>query len=260
MAPSLGAARTQLDPWRAAADRSDGVIVLGIDTSTGQASIALGTEHGTLAAAQFESPRRQDDLVPAIQRLHEWSGTSCSSVGGIAVGLGPGLYTGLRVGIEVGRSLAQVLHLPIVGHLLARRARLPLPDGPPAHRGGPRRPSRRGVLRLLPERPRRDRAGGRVPGRPPRAPSPPSSAASPEEVLLVGNGAILYRRELEEPGSRVVFAPAALATRGPRRSSEVTAPRFIREQTGRPNDVVPLYLRKTDAEIAWDQRARGASA
>jgi hypothetical protein len=25
-------------------------------------------------------------------------------------------------------------------------------------------------------------------------------------------------------------------------------------------DVVPMYLRKSDAEIAWDQRTRGASA
>jgi tRNA threonylcarbamoyladenosine biosynthesis protein TsaB len=84
--------------------------------------------------------------------------------------------------------------------------------------------------------------------------------ASPEEVLLVGNGAILYRQELEEPGARVAFAPAALANPWASALVEIAAPRFIREDTDRPNDVVPLYLRKTDAEIAWDQRARGASA
>jgi hypothetical protein len=33
----------------------------------------------------------------------------------------------------------------------------------------------------------------------------------PGEVLAVGNGAILYRREIEEIGSRVEFAPASLA-------------------------------------------------
>jgi hypothetical protein len=40
----------------------------------------------------------------------------------------------------------------------------------------------------------------------------------------------------------------------------LAAPRFIREQADRLADLVPLYLRKTDAEITWDQRARGASA
>jgi tRNA threonylcarbamoyladenosine biosynthesis protein TsaB len=84
--------------------------------------------------------------------------------------------------------------------------------------------------------------------------------ATPEDVLLVGNGAILYRQELEEAGPRVAFAPVALST--PLASSlvEVAGPRFIREETDRPTDVMPIYLRKTDAEIAWDQRARGTSA
>ena len=39
---------------------------------------------------------------------------------------------------------------------------------------------------------------------------------------------------------------------------ELAVPRFLREEHDRLFDVVPLYLRKSDAEIAWDQRARGA--
>ena len=81
-----------------------------------------------------------------------------------------------------------------------------------------------------------------------------------DEVLLVGNGAILYRRELSESGVRAAFASAAQATPAASALVDLAAPRFIREDTDRPADVVPLYLRKTDAEIAWDQRARGASA
>jgi tRNA A37 threonylcarbamoyladenosine modification protein TsaB len=41
---------------------------------------------------------------------------------------------------------------------------------------------------------------------------------------------------------------------------ELAVPRFIREETDRSFEVLPLYLRKSDAEIAWDQRARGATA
>jgi tRNA A37 threonylcarbamoyladenosine modification protein TsaB len=83
--------------------------------------------------------------------------------------------------------------------------------------------------------------------------------AAREEVLLVGNGAILYRQELEVSG-RVEVAPAPFAHPWASALVTVAAPRFIREETDRLMDVVPLYLRKTDAEIAWDQRARGASA
>ena len=91
------------------------MIVLGIDTSTSHTSVALGTEQGVIAEADFTSPRKQDLVVPAIEQLLDWSGLTLSNIGGIAVGLGPGLYTGLRVGVQVGKSLAQALYLPIVG-------------------------------------------------------------------------------------------------------------------------------------------------
>lgn len=236
------------------------MIVLGIDTSTSHTSVALGTELGVIAEAGFTSPRKQDHVVPAIEQLLEWAGLTLSSIGGIAVGLGPGLYTGLRVGVQVGKSLAQALYLPIVGFssldVLAfgvqttRRVIGAVLD------------ARRGEVffafyRSVP--------GGVMRIGDYRVDRPDALAAELEalgdEVLLVGNGAILYRRELVEPGvARAAFASAAQATPAASALVDLAAPRFIREDTDRPADVVPLYLRKTDAEIAWDQRARGASA
>ena len=83
--------------------------------------------------------------------------------------------------------------------------------------------------------------------------------ARAEDVLMVGEGAILYRDVLETPATRAVFAPAALAHPWASALVEVSVPRFIREETDRVTDVVPMYLRKTDAEIAWDHRARGSA-
>src|SRR5512132_2766039 len=90
------------------------VIVLGIDTSTEQTSVALGTEREIVGTARFAGVRRHDDVVPAIERLFEWTGIELEHVGGVAVGIGPGLYTGLRVGVEAAKTLAQVLGVPIV--------------------------------------------------------------------------------------------------------------------------------------------------
>jgi tRNA threonylcarbamoyladenosine biosynthesis protein TsaB len=235
------------------------MIVLGIDTSTGHTSVALGTEHGLIAEATFASPRKQDHVVPAIQQMLEWAGLRLSNVGGIAVGLGPGLYTGLRVGVQVGKSLAQTLTVPIVGFssldVLAfgvRTTRRVIGAVLDARRGEVffafYRSVPGGVMRLGEHRV--DRPDALV----------AELEALPHEVLLVGNGAILYRRQLEAPGVRVAFASAVQATPAASALVDLAAPRFIREDTDRPTDVVPLYLRKTDAEIAWDQRARGASA
>jgi hypothetical protein len=74
------------------------VIVLGIDTSTDQTSVALGTEREIVGTARFAGVRRHDDVVPAIERLLEWTGIELEHVGGVAVGIGPGLYTGLGSG------------------------------------------------------------------------------------------------------------------------------------------------------------------
>jgi tRNA threonylcarbamoyladenosine biosynthesis protein TsaB len=235
------------------------VIVLGIDTSTNHTSVALGTEDGPLGSVQFAGPRRQDEVVPAIDRLLEWTGVERSGLGGIAVGVGPGLYTGLRVGVEVAKSLAQVLHLPIAAisslDVLAYAVRAT------GRRVAAVIDARRGEVfsafyRSVP--------GGIVRESDYRVQRPEALAAelqaSPDDVLLVGNGAILYRRELERPGFRVAFASAAQAHPWAPALVELAAPRLIREEGDRVHDVVPLYLRKTDAEIAWDQRARGASA
>ena len=235
------------------------MIVLGIETSTPQTSVALGTEREILAALELTGRHRQDVVVPALERLLEWSGLELSAVGGVAVGLGPGLFTGLRVGVAAGKTLAQVLGVPIVGmpslDALAFRVRYT-----------PRLiaaviDARRGEVffafyRTVP--------GGVVREGDYRV-APPGHLAAElealgEEVLLVGNGAILYRRELEEVGGRLEFTASAQAYPQASALVELAVPRFIREETDRLFDVVPLYLRRSDAEIAWDQRARGASA
>jgi tRNA threonylcarbamoyladenosine biosynthesis protein TsaB len=232
------------------------VIVLGIDTATDRTSIALGSETGPIADARFAGPRKHDEVVPAIEQLLRWAGLELEQLGGVAVGLGPGRYTGLRVGVEVAKTLAQVSHLPIVGipslDVLAfgvRTSRRLIGAVLDARRGE----VFVGFYRSVP--------GGVVREGEHDVVAPDALAAElearAEDVLLVGDGAILYRDVLARAGGRAAFAPGALAYPWAAALVEVAVPRFIREATDRLTDVVPLYLRKTDAEIAWDHRARG---
>jgi len=235
------------------------VIVLGIETSTQQTSVALGTEREILAATQLTGRARQDAVVPAIEHLLHWTGLELAAVGGVAVGLGPGLFTGLRVGVQAGKSIAQVLNVPIVGiaslDALAfgvRHTNRLIGSVVDARRGevfyGFYRSVPGGVMRV-----------GEYQVAPPDHLAADLEAFG-EEVLLAGNGAILYRRELEGVGGRVEFASAVWAHPHAQALVELAVPRFLREEFDRLLDVVPLYLRKSDAEIAWDQRRRGASA
>jgi tRNA threonylcarbamoyladenosine biosynthesis protein TsaB len=81
--------------------------------------------------------------------------------------------------------------------------------------------------------------------------------ATRDDILVVGNGALVYRRELQEAGSHVEFASATLAFPSASAAVELAIPRFQREEYDRVYDLKPLYLRKTDAEIAWDRRRTG---
>ncbi len=235
------------------------MIVLGIETSTPQTSVALGSETAIVASTRLTGTARQDAVVPAIEHLLRWTGLELSAVGGVVVGLGPGLFTGLRVGVEAGKSLAQVLGVPIVG--IASLDALAFGVRHTGRLIGAVIDARRGEIFYALYRP--------VPGGVLREGSyqvaPPDHLAADleargEEVLLAGNGAILYRRELEEAGGRLEFASAASAHPQAESLVELAIPRLLREEHDRLFDVVPLYLRRSDAEIAWDQRRRGASS
>jgi tRNA threonylcarbamoyladenosine biosynthesis protein TsaB len=233
------------------------VIVLGIDTSTPQTSVAIGTEAETLARASVLGRARQESVTPVLDHLLRWSGIELSSVGGIAVGIGPGLFTGLRVGVQTAKTLAQVLNVPILGltglDALAFAVRH-------AHgRIAAVLDARRhevffAVYRSVP---------GGVVRESEYAVAPPDHLVAeletlPGEVLCVGNGAILYRHELGQLGSRVELGTPATAHPQAAALVDLAVPRFLREEFDRAYEVVPLYLRRSDAEIAWDQRTRGA--
>lgn len=235
------------------------MIVLGIETSTPQTSVAIGTEQEIVGSTALSGPTRRDVVIQALDHLVRYTGVGLDAIGGVAVGLGPGLFTGLRVGVVAGKTLAQVLGVPIVG--------IPSLD---ALAFGVRYTSRtiaavidarRGEVfyafyRAVP--------GGIVREGDYQVAPPDHLVADLEarggDVLLAGNGAILYRRQLEAARARLEFASAASAHPQAAALVELAVPRLQREEHDRLFEVVPLYLRRSDAEIAWDERRRGASA
>ncbi len=232
------------------------MIVVGIDTSTPQVSVAVGTETATLGRIQIAGTARQESVTPALHQLLAWTGVELGKVGGFAVGIGPGLFTGLRVGVETAKTLAQVTGAPLIaiasidalayGVRHTERTIVAVIDGRRSEVFTARyRAVPGGVMRLTE----------------PAVQRPESLAAELEaiqdEMLAVGDGAILYRDVLRSAGPRVGFASAAEAHPDAAALVELAAPRFLREEHDQLFDVVPMYLRKSDAEIAWDDRTRG---
>jgi tRNA threonylcarbamoyladenosine biosynthesis protein TsaB len=235
-------------------ERGD-VIVVGIETSTPQVSVAIGNEREILGRIQVAGRTRQESVTPALEQLLRWTGIGLDQVAGFAVGIGPGLFTGLRVGVETAKTLAQVTHSMILGFTSLDTLAYPVRftdrtilAAIDARRGEVFSATYRAVPGGV------MRESGYEVSTPDRVAA--ELAASRRDVLAVGDGAILYRDVLQElHGARLEVASVTSAHPDAASLVELAVPRFLREEHDRLYDVVPLYLRKSDAEIAWDRRA-----
>jgi tRNA threonylcarbamoyladenosine biosynthesis protein TsaB len=229
------------------------MILLGLDTVTPQVGCALGGPDGPMASFHAVQGRRHaETLAPAIQFVCQQAQTALDQVDAIAVDVGPGLFTGLRVGLATGKALASALGVPMVGlsslDLLAAAAT----DGYADRLVASVVDARRGEVFWALYR----RTAGVVHRLTDHAVAPPDVVAAElakhhEFCLAVGDGARRYAD---------VLADASVEVGGPTKAYPSAA--VLVEQAyplaldgGVPaSELGPLYLRKADVRIGWDQR------
>ncbi|MPZ72351.1 MAG: tRNA (adenosine(37)-N6)-threonylcarbamoyltransferase complex dimerization subunit type 1 TsaB [Nitriliruptorales bacterium] len=228
------------------------MLVLGIETCTPSSSVCLANENGLLAGAALGRGNAHGEfVVPAIDFCLRQARLPMDAVAGIAVSLGPGLFTGMRVGIATAQMLGHARRLPVVGlnslDLLAfpvRHARRMVCSVLDAKRGelfwAFYRSAPGGVQRVTEFRV----------GPPPKLAG--EIEAVRDDVLCIGDGALAQRALVESTGAEVGSSSMAYPTA--QSLVELALPRFIREETQRPEDLRPIYIRKADARINWQNR------
>ena len=230
------------------------MLILGIESSTPRSSVALADSEGVVAQAALGVDRRHGEfLAPAIDFCLRQAGRTVSDVTGVAVGLGPGLYTGLRIGIATAQAFASARSLPVVGMVgldvlafQARHVRRLVCAALDARRGelfwAFYRAAPGGVQRLTDLRVGTpDRLVGEIEG-------------AGEECLVIGDAAMRHRELLNGVDAEVSGTsparPDAADLVG------LALPRFVREETVRPQELQAVYLRQADARIGWQTRGR----
>ncbi|MBI2914650.1 MAG: tRNA (adenosine(37)-N6)-threonylcarbamoyltransferase complex dimerization subunit type 1 TsaB [Firmicutes bacterium] len=238
-------------PWKAR-DKLP-VRVVGIETALPVGGIALADGGKVAVHCPVPAERCSESLLAELAGALESAGWGPESLDGVAVSIGPGSFTGLRVGMAAAKSLAWARGIPIAGVGTMEALAFAAPS------------SAQLICTLVPARPgevyaalfRRESTLEMV--HPPRPVAPGQVAellpAGEGEVWLVGDGAEACRPHLpRDPGLqsirvcplREAGAAAGVALLGSRR--------LARGEADDPASLAPVYLKKSEAEIRWQNR------
>lgn len=247
------------------------MLILALDTSSAAGSAAIARDGVVLAERAGDGTRTHGERLPReLMAILDAAGVTLRDIDRFAVSTGPGSFTGLRVGIATiqGLALAQrKLVVPISAfEALAASLQLPAPSlqspasslQPPASSAiAPWIDAHRGeVFAALYAADARTeiRAASSLP--------PAETLDSWNEAIerdtaihFVGDGATKYRGIIEARlGPRgLVRDDVPLLAGAIARIAAAEPGRAVR-----PHAVVPLYVRRSDAELARDRReARG---
>jgi tRNA threonylcarbamoyladenosine biosynthesis protein TsaB len=221
--------------------------ILAVDTSTQTCSVALIDGENLIAETTTGSHQTHTKrLLGIIAHLLAGAGWRTAALDGMAVVQGPGSFTGLRIGISSIKGLAAATGKPVVGvsslealawQCLTYKGRIyPLIDA---------RKTEVYTAGFL-------AADGRL------NPLMPQQVAGPNEVLanieapclMVGNGALLYGDMIRERlGSRVHLAPLGQHHVRASTVAFLAWQRFKQGDLVEDGQLVPEYLRKSDAQI-----------
>ena len=90
------------------------MIIMGIDSSTPQSSVALVKDGQVIEQAQVDPDSASNQVLVLINRILVNSRTKLNDLDGFCLTVGPGSFTGLRIGASILKGLLLATSKPFV--------------------------------------------------------------------------------------------------------------------------------------------------
>lgn len=229
--------------------------VLGIDTSAPSGAVGFLDGEQVVFSEKARIKPGGSELIPALlAEALERTGRTVRELELITVGIGPGSYTGVRVGLAIGKGLAFGCGIPLVG--------VPTLEALAVNSSGTGL-----ICALAKSRPGEVYAGFY------RRQSASLKEVSPPAIWTVSRlGTVLQEKgegvlflgevsaEVKAELSTFLNATAAFGRETENLIDGAHLARLGREkwertQTNELDTVLPLYLRRTEAEVRWEERS-----
>ena len=220
--------------------------LLAVDTSTTSCSVALFKGDRLLAEEVYTAGKTHSrHLLSIIHRILNGCRCEPKDIGGMAVTRGPGTFTGLRIGISTVKGFAAATQAQVVG--VSSLTALAFPFSLMECTVVAMIDARRGEVYHAQYR---GGWGTPEPATPVALGAPEAVAATlPEDAILIGSGALLYRDVFEARCSRIRFADATQHVIRAASVGMLARARFNRQDVDPLDALIPEYIRKSDAQI-----------
>jgi tRNA threonylcarbamoyladenosine biosynthesis protein TsaB len=230
------------------------MLVLGIETATRTGGVAVVSDAGVLAEYTLNiEVTHSERLMATVDRVLSDMGIALRNIEGIAVSVGPGSFTGLRIGISTVKGMACTTGLPVaaVPTLKALAWNLPGAGQPVCPLlDAKKKEVYAAVYRYQDGMLRQVMADSVVP-----LAGLAGGIAGP--TVFTGEGSVLFRQELQGLfGERALFAPRSAVAPSAASVAEIGMLMLLAGDRTELDSLAPTYLRRPEAEVAWEQRQR----
>lgn len=232
--------------------------ILAIDTSTSLAGIAIAVDEQIVAESLLNTNRTLSArLVPEIERLLATAGLAIADIDLFASTTGPGSFTGIRGGVATIQGLALAVGKPCAG--FSSLAMLAMNFSLSSTRVCPMLDARKSeVYAALYD------CSSPIPAPcicdcvlAPTVLLDQIAAMSGEEIIFVGNGALRYHDLIAERlGAQAIFAPFPLHNSHAANGITLAQHAFRHGELKEPSQLLPVYLRASDAELMKNKPPR----